>query len=184
MVCLYKLIPNSTMTMAVLREQVQINLVIYFSITSVSWLDEMVFEIFICEAGNVWTTSSHIITAVVGSGVLSLAWSIAQMGWIAGPGVMIFFSVVALYTSSILAECYRCGDSHFGKRNYTFMDAVQNILGNLTIHIYTWVALYNMKIVLVLEYGWCDFLLYWQKNKLLAQFSSLWFNLLENCHVS
>ncbi|XP_057419780.1 amino acid permease 3-like [Lotus japonicus] len=85
--------------------------------------------------GNVWTTSSHIITAVVGSGVLSLAWSIAQMGWIAGPGVMIFFSVVALYTSSILAECYRCGDSHFGKRNYTFMDAVQNILGGFSVTI-------------------------------------------------
>ncbi|KAK7353686.1 hypothetical protein VNO80_19137 [Phaseolus coccineus] len=79
--------------------------------------------------GNLWTTSSHIITAVVGSGVLSLAWAMAQMGWVVGPAVMIFFSVVTLYTTALLADCYRCGDPISGKRNYTFMDAVQTILG-------------------------------------------------------
>ncbi|XP_027339669.1 amino acid permease 3-like isoform X1 [Abrus precatorius] len=83
--------------------------------------------------GNVWTTSSHIITAVVGSGVLSLAWAIAQMGWIAGPAVMLLFSVVTLYTSSFLADCYRTGDPKFGKRNYTFMDAVRTILGGYSV---------------------------------------------------
>lgn len=83
--------------------------------------------------GNVWTTSSHIITAVVGSGVLSLAWAIAQMGWIAGPAVMLLFSLVTLYTSSFLADCYRTGDPLFGKRNYTFMDAVSNILGGYSV---------------------------------------------------
>lgn len=86
-------------------------------------------------AGTIWTTSSHIITAVVGSGVLSLAWAIAQMGWIAGPAVMILFSIVTLYTSSFLADCYRTGDPIFGKRNYTFMDAVSTILGMIHIHI-------------------------------------------------
>jgi len=94
----------------------------------------MIFDgliIIIYEAGTVWTTSSHIITAVVGSGVLSLAWAMAQMGWVAGPAVMIFFSVVTLYTTSLLADCYRCGDPVTGKRNYTFMDAVQSILGNI-----------------------------------------------------
>ncbi|KAL2553886.1 Transmembrane amino acid transporter domain-containing protein [Forsythia ovata] len=35
--------------------------------------------------GTVWTASAHIITAVIGSGVLSLAWATAQLGWIAGP---------------------------------------------------------------------------------------------------
>ncbi|XP_027904180.1 amino acid permease 4-like [Vigna unguiculata] len=83
--------------------------------------------------GNVWTTSSHIITAVVGSGVLSLAWAIAQMGWIAGPSVMILFSIVTLYTSSFLADCYRTGDPMFGTRNYTFMDAVSTILGGRSV---------------------------------------------------
>ncbi|KAH1245889.1 Amino acid permease 2 [Glycine max] len=83
--------------------------------------------------GTIWTTSSHIITAVVGSGVLSLAWAIAQMGWIAGPAVMILFSIVTLYTSSFLADCYRTGDPMFGKRNYTFMDAVSTILGGYSV---------------------------------------------------
>ncbi|CAL5204385.1 unnamed protein product [Lathyrus oleraceus] len=79
--------------------------------------------------GTVWTTSSHIITAVVGSGVLSLAWAIAQLGWVIGPSVMLFFSLITWYTSSLLAECYRIGDPHSGKRNYTFMEAVHTILG-------------------------------------------------------
>ncbi|XP_061348655.1 amino acid permease 4-like [Gastrolobium bilobum] len=83
--------------------------------------------------GTVWTTSSHIITAVVGSGVLSLAWAIAQMGWIFGPVVMLLFSVVTVYTSSFLADCYRVGDPILGKRNYTFMDAVSSILGGYSV---------------------------------------------------
>ncbi|PNY04517.1 amino acid permease [Trifolium pratense] len=79
--------------------------------------------------GNVWTSCSHIITAVIGSGVLSLAWAIAQLGWIAGPVMMILFSLVSMYTSSMLSECYRCGDPIYGQRSYTFVEAVRNILG-------------------------------------------------------
>ncbi|RVW67469.1 Amino acid permease 2 [Vitis vinifera] len=74
--------------------------------------------------GTVWTASAHIITAVIGSGVLSLAWAIAQLGWIAGPAVMFLFSFVIYYTSSLLADCYRSGDPVSGKRNYTYMDAI------------------------------------------------------------
>ena len=62
------------------------------------------------KTGTVWTASAHIITAVIGSGVLSLAWAIAQLGWIAGPATMILFSVVTYYTSLLLAACYRTGD--------------------------------------------------------------------------
>ncbi|KAK7318414.1 hypothetical protein RJT34_03114 [Clitoria ternatea] len=83
--------------------------------------------------GSVWTASSHIITAVIGSGVLSLAWAIAQLGWIAGPAVMVLFSVVTFYTSSMLAHCYRSGDPNSGKRNYTYMDAVRSILGGVNV---------------------------------------------------
>ncbi|OIW21574.1 hypothetical protein TanjilG_06351 [Lupinus angustifolius] len=85
--------------------------------------------------GGVWITSSHIITAVIGSGVVSLAWSIAQMGWVAGIVVMLFFSVVTWYTSAFLADCYRTGDPITGPRNYTFMDAVSSILGGWNV---TW----------------------------------------------
>ncbi|KAI9111223.1 hypothetical protein K1719_017834 [Acacia pycnantha] len=46
------------------------------------------------ETGTVFTVSAYIITAVIGSGVLSFAWAIAELGWIAGPAVMILFSLV------------------------------------------------------------------------------------------
>ncbi|KAI3976385.1 hypothetical protein MKX01_038684 [Papaver californicum] len=79
--------------------------------------------------GTVWTASAHIITAVIGSGVLSLAWAIAQLGWIAGPTVMFLFAFVIYYTSCLLADCYRTGDNVIGKRNYSYMDAVSTNLG-------------------------------------------------------
>lgn len=80
--------------------------------------------------GTVLTASAHIITAVIGSGVLSLAWAIGQLGWVAGPFVMILFSFVIYYTSTLLSCCYRSGDPVSGKRNYTYMDAVRSNLGN------------------------------------------------------
>ncbi|KAK8677822.1 hypothetical protein V6N13_143344 [Hibiscus sabdariffa] len=73
-------------------------------------------------SGTVWTASAHIITAVIGSGVLSLAWATAQLGWVAGPVVMLMFSFVTYYTSSLLAACYRSGDPVNGKRNWMLSD--------------------------------------------------------------
>ncbi|GAB2289817.1 Amino acid permease 2 [Dionaea muscipula] len=85
--------------------------------------------------GTAWTASAHIITAVIGSGVLSLAWATAQLGWIAGPIIMIMFSLVTYYTSILLADCYRSGDPLTGKRNYTYMDVVRSNLGGLQVKI-------------------------------------------------
>ncbi|XP_017433714.1 amino acid permease 4 isoform X2 [Vigna angularis] len=79
--------------------------------------------------GTFWTATAHIITAVIGSGVLSLAWAVAQLGWVAGPVVMLLFALVNLYTSTLLTQCYRTGDSVTGQRNYTYMEAVKSILG-------------------------------------------------------
>ena len=78
------------------------------------------------------TASAHIITAVIGSGVLSLAWAIAQLGWVAGPAVLMAFSLITYFTSSLLADCYRSPDPVTGKRNYTYMDAVRANLGRFT----------------------------------------------------
>ncbi|OEL18217.1 Amino acid permease 3 [Dichanthelium oligosanthes] len=80
--------------------------------------------------GTLWTASAHIITAVIGSGVLSLAWGVAQLGWAAGPVVMVLFAAVIYYTSTLLAECYRSGDPVFGPRNRTYIDAVRATLGD------------------------------------------------------
>ncbi|CAI0603470.1 unnamed protein product [Linum tenue] len=79
--------------------------------------------------GGVWTTSAHIITAVIGSGVLSLAWAVAQLGWIAGPITMLCFALVTYCTSTLLSYCYRSGDPVLGTRSYSYMDAVGSSLG-------------------------------------------------------
>ncbi|EEF45872.1 amino acid permease 8 [Ricinus communis] len=82
--------------------------------------------------GTVWTASAHIITAIIGSGVLSLAWAMAQMGWIAGIATLLIFSFITLYTSGFLADSYRSPDPVTGKRNYTYMEAVKaNLGGNM-----------------------------------------------------
>ncbi|KAH9695039.1 Amino acid permease 6 [Citrus sinensis] len=75
------------------------------------------------------TASAHIITAVIGSGVLSLAWAIAQLGWIAGPMALMIFSFITGFTSSLLADCYRCSTT--GRRNYTYMEVVKSNLGEM-----------------------------------------------------
>ncbi|KAJ3670077.1 hypothetical protein LUZ60_010401 [Juncus effusus] len=79
--------------------------------------------------GTLYTASAHIITAVIGSGVLSLAWAIAQLGWIVGPSVLVAFSLITWFCSSLLADCYRTPDPVHGKRNYTYGDAVRANLG-------------------------------------------------------
>jgi amino acid permease len=76
------------------------------------------------------TASAHIVTAVIGSGVLSLAWAVAQLGWIAGSVILILFSLITLLTSCLLADCYRHPDPVHGTRNHTYMEMVKNILGN------------------------------------------------------
>ncbi|XP_042483335.1 amino acid permease 1-like, partial [Macadamia integrifolia] len=79
--------------------------------------------------GTLWTGSAHILTAVIGSGVLSLPWTVAQLGWIAGPAALLIFSFITLYTSILLTDCYRSPDPVYGKRNYTYREAVRANLG-------------------------------------------------------
>ncbi|KAJ6422951.1 hypothetical protein OIU84_023977 [Salix udensis] len=80
--------------------------------------------------GTVWTAVAHIITGVIGSGILSLAWSMAQLGWIAGPLAMSFFASVALVSTFLICDCYRSPDPEFGPtRNRSFLEAVHETLG-------------------------------------------------------
>ncbi|CAI0395095.1 unnamed protein product, partial [Linum tenue] len=78
------------------------------------------------------TASAHIITAVIGSGVLSLAWSIAHLGWVVGPASLIGFSLITLFTSFLLADAYHHPD---GRRNYTYLDAVRAHLGGRRVQL-------------------------------------------------
>ncbi|KAJ7960999.1 Amino acid permease [Quillaja saponaria] len=80
--------------------------------------------------GTVWTAVAHIVTGVIGSGVLSLAWSIAQLGWIAGPLAMIIFASITLMSAFLLCNSYRSPDPEYGPdRNRSYLDAVQLHLG-------------------------------------------------------
>ncbi|XP_058724663.1 amino acid permease 1-like isoform X1 [Vicia villosa] len=79
--------------------------------------------------GNVWTATTHIITVVIGAGVLALAWAMAQLGWIAGIFSVLLFASISLFTYNLVADCYRFPDPVNGKRNYTYMQAVKVYLG-------------------------------------------------------
>lgn len=84
-------------------------------------------------AGNLWTCFAHIITAVIGCGVLALSWSVAQLGWVGGPVAMLCFAFVTYLSAFLLSHCYRSPASDDGslkrQRNYTYMDAVRTHLG-------------------------------------------------------
>lgn len=86
--------------------------------------------------GTVWSCIAHIITAVIGAGVLSLAWSTAQLGWIGGPVALLFFAIVTYVSASLLSNCYRSPHPVTGTRNYSYGDAVRVNLGSKL----TWVC--------------------------------------------
>lgn len=79
--------------------------------------------------GTLMTASAHIITAVIGSGVLSLSWALAQLGWIAGIITLLIFSLITMFTSVLLTDGYRSPDPITGRRNYNYIEVVKNNLG-------------------------------------------------------
>ena len=79
------------------------------------------------QSGTLWSCVAHIITAVIGSGVLSLAWSTSQLEWIAGPTALLIFANITYLSAFLLSDCYRTDD---GKRNKSYMEAVELYLGS------------------------------------------------------
>ncbi|KAI9115682.1 hypothetical protein K1719_013351 [Acacia pycnantha] len=86
--------------------------------------------------GTLTSAVAHIITAVIGSGVLSLAWSTSQLGWIAGPVSLLLFAIVTYVSSFLVTDVYRTSDSKSGKRNHSYIEAVRTYLGKKR----TWAA--------------------------------------------
>ncbi|RLN34783.1 amino acid permease 3-like isoform X2 [Panicum miliaceum] len=77
--------------------------------------------------------SAYIITAVMGSGVLTLGSAMSQLGWVLGPAAMVLFALlVTYYASALLADCYdRRTPSQAataGESRYTYMDAIRDNL--------------------------------------------------------
>ncbi|KAF5803397.1 putative amino acid transporter, transmembrane domain-containing protein [Helianthus annuus] len=80
--------------------------------------------------GTIWTAIAHIITGVMGAGVLSLGWSLAQLGWLFGPPAILVFAAVTLVSTTILSDCYLSPHSEHGPdRNASFLQAVSYYLG-------------------------------------------------------
>ncbi|KAM0044265.1 putative amino acid transporter, transmembrane domain-containing protein [Helianthus debilis subsp. tardiflorus] len=81
--------------------------------------------------GTVWTALAHFIAGVIGSGVLSLAWSVAQLGWIAGPLCVVVIALFALVSAFLISDVYVYTNPSNGctTRNHSFLQAVHNILG-------------------------------------------------------
>ncbi|KAL4328044.1 hypothetical protein HN51_035301 [Arachis hypogaea] len=80
--------------------------------------------------GTAWTAVTHIVTGVIGSGVLSLAWSIGQLGWIAGPFSILHIASFTLISSFLLSNTYRSPHPQFGPhRSASYLDAVHSHLG-------------------------------------------------------
>ncbi|XP_048425252.1 probable amino acid permease 7 isoform X3 [Pyrus x bretschneideri] len=82
--------------------------------------------------GTIWTAIAHIITGVIGAGVLSLAWSVAQLGWVAGPLLMIVFASVTILSNNLLSDCYRFPDSDSPTRVGSYLEAVKVYLGEMS----------------------------------------------------
>ncbi|KAK4476965.1 hypothetical protein RD792_016135 [Penstemon davidsonii] len=99
--------------------------------------------------GTLMTATAHIITAVIGSGVLSLAWAIAQLGWVAGPIALVAFSVITWFTSILLVDCYRSTD---GKRNYSYREVVESYLGGMKVKLSA-IAQYSTLIGITIGYS-------------------------------
>ncbi|KAI6688653.1 hypothetical protein NL676_025481 [Syzygium grande] len=80
--------------------------------------------------GTQWTAVAHIITGVIGAGVLSLAWSMAQLGWVLGPICILCFAGITVISTFILCDCYKYPDPEYGTiRNRSYMEAVKLYLG-------------------------------------------------------
>lgn len=83
--------------------------------------------------GTVWTALAHFIAGVIGSGVLSLAWSIAQLGWIAGPFCVIIIAFFALVSAFLIIDIQICTNPINGCTtvNRSYLQAVHTILGKI-----------------------------------------------------
>lgn len=91
-------------------------------------------------SGGIYSTFFLVITAVIGSGVLSLPFSVAMLGWVGGIVCLLVFAWITLYTSQLLADVHIVN----GKRTRTYIEQVTLIMGRTHGLIITWVQQSNL----------------------------------------
>lgn len=124
-------LPPTNTSLEIISNQEQLfkrsgELISYLNIRSMGWINRL------CGggAGTIWTAMAHIITGVIGAGVLSLAWSTAQLGWVAGPLAILVFAAITQISILLVCDCYRSPHpAHGPTRNRSFIQAVNFYLG-------------------------------------------------------
>ncbi|KAL6777626.1 hypothetical protein ACKKBG_A15000 [Auxenochlorella protothecoides x Auxenochlorella symbiontica] len=75
--------------------------------------------------GTALTASAHIVTAVIGAGVLALPHSIAWLGWLGGPALLALFYLLTWLNAALLAAAAAAGST----RHASYADLVGAALG-------------------------------------------------------
>ena len=81
---------------------------------------------------------------------LSLAWSNALLGMIAGPVSLICFAIVTYVSAFPVSDCYRCPDSITWRQNYFYTDSVRVNLGSKSTNFFSFFFFF---LVLKVQYG-------------------------------
>lgn len=97
------------------------------------------------KVGSVFTTSMHIICAVIGIGVLALPYSIAYLGWIAGPLVIFFFWLSTWLSSSMLSSLYLVDGHVYGSYHHL----VNGIMGRKQAILLSCIQVFNLILVMI-----------------------------------
>ncbi|KAL4431936.1 hypothetical protein ABPG77_000203 [Micractinium sp. CCAP 211/92] len=97
------------------------------------------------KTGNVFTAVMHIFCAVVGAGVLALPSTVAWMGWVAGPIMIVVFYVISLISSNMLAEVYCVDNIEFARYHH----AVRYVLGRFNAILLSIAQLSNLFLITV-----------------------------------
>ena len=82
----------------------------------------------------------HVITAIIGAGVLSLPAAMVPLGYAGGTLCFIVFGLVTVYTAHLLADCY-CID---GRRQRTYTELVDTVFGRKGEIAVAWIQLVNL----------------------------------------
>eukprot|EP00887_Chlorella_sp_A99_P005447 scaffold1.g5447.t1 len=77
------------------------------------------------KSGTTFSATTHIVTAVIGAGVLALPQSLGNLGWVAGPLLIIVFYVISVWSSRCLSSLYE----HNGEQHGRYADMVEHMLG-------------------------------------------------------
>uniref|UniRef100_A0A383V4H3 Amino acid transporter transmembrane domain-containing protein n=1 Tax=Tetradesmus obliquus TaxID=3088 RepID=A0A383V4H3_TETOB len=80
---------------------------------------------FLQHGGGWLLATAHIVTAIIGAGVLGLPYALSWLGWVGGIFILLLFYVITLWSSLMLAECHETN----GVKHPTYRAAVLHVLG-------------------------------------------------------